>query len=104
MVKWGNFSFCFIYIVPIHPKNHLNTSNTLCPLPNLLRSVRVIHLDRPEVQALDERLGSGDLVAIVHVDQQRNVEVAVADVADDRGDQPGLRDVGGGRGNTLGQP
>ena len=41
----------------------------------------------------DEGLGARDLVRIVHVDQRRDVEIAVADMADDRRDQARRVDV-----------
>ena len=41
---------------------------------------------------------------VVHVDQQRQVEIAVADMADDRRDQLALGDVALGLGDAFGEP
>ena len=45
-----------------------------------------------------------DLGRIVHVDQQGEVEIAVADMADDRRDQPARGDVALRLGHAFGKP
>ncbi len=49
-------------------------------------------------------LGALDLVGVVHVDQQRQMEIAVADMAEDRRDQIELGDVALRFGDAFGQP
>ncbi len=60
--------------------------------------------DRAPHQAVVEVDGALQLVRVVRVDEDREVEVAVADVADDRGDQAGGVEVALGLGDRLGEP
>ena len=48
--------------------------------------------------------GRVDLLGIVDVHQHQHMEIAVADMADDRRDQPHLGDVGLGLGDAFGKP
>ena len=53
----------------------------------VLAGAGAVHGQRPLDQALGQILGALDLVGVVHVDQQREMEIAVADMADDRRQQ-----------------
>ena len=50
------------------------------------------------------RLGARHLGRVVEIDQEDQVEVAVADVADQRREQAGLGDVPLDRGDAFGEP
>jgi len=52
------------------------------------------HGDGAVGEAGGEGFGRVDLMAVAHVDERAHMEIAVADMADDRGDQAGLGDVG----------
>ena len=74
-----------------------------CPTPCSPVQVPSMASARSTSRSL-KRLGALDLVGIVHVDQQREVEIAVADMADDRRQQPALGDVALRLGDAFGQP
>src|SRR4029077_21266195 len=46
----------------------------------------------------------GDFVGVVHVDEQRQMKVAVADMADDRRQEPACGDVALGLDDAFGKP
>ena len=70
----------------------------------VLAGAGAFHGERALGQPLDEALGRGDLGRIVHVDQRADVEIAVADMADDRRDQSHLVDVAPGLDHAFGKP
>ncbi len=70
----------------------------------VLAGAGALHLDRPDDHSGHQLPGAHELIGIVRVDQHDRVEVAVADVADDRRHEPRLLDVGPGQENALGQP
>ena len=53
---------------------------------------------------VDERLGARDFVGVVHVDRMRQVEIAVADMADDRRERAGFGDVALRLDDAFGEP
>src|SRR5947209_3105164 len=59
----------------------------------VLARAGAVHADGPKVEAPDELVGALDLARILHVDHDRQVEIAVADVTDDRRDEPAPGDV-----------
>src|SRR5215468_362831 len=75
------------------------------PLANpVLAGTGSFHGQRAIDQAVQQAVGTRDLVTVVHIDQQRQVEVAIADMTEDRRDQVGLGDVALGRGDAFGEP
>src|SRR4051812_4529968 len=59
--------------------------------------------DRASYEAVVERNRAGAFVRVVGVDQDREMEIAVAHMADQRSQQRGLREVALGLGDRLGQ-
>ena len=70
----------------------------------VLAGAGAVHRERAGDQPLVQRLGAGDLVGVGHVERHGEVEIAVADMAHDRRDQPALGDVALGRGHAFGEP
>ena len=60
----------------------------------MLAGAGPVHAQSPQVQPRDEVFCQRDVLRVVHVHQHRGVVIAVADMADDRRDQPHLGDVG----------
>jgi hypothetical protein len=69
----------------------------------VLAGAGAAHGDRPVDQPGVGGLGTLELVRIVRVEQEEQVKVAVADMADERCQQPCLFDVGLGLDDALGQ-
>src|SRR5580658_10090615 len=70
----------------------------------MLAGAGAVHGQRTLDQALRQRLRASDLVGVVHVDEQRQMEVAVADMADDRRQEPALGNVALGLDDAFGKP
>ena len=70
----------------------------------VLSGAGAVHGDGAGDQALIERRGARDFVRIVRVEHHVDMEVAIADMADDRRQQPLLLDVLAGLGDALRQP
>ena len=59
----------------------------------MLAGAGALHGERPLDQAVDEGLAGRDFRRIVHVHERLDMEIAVAHMADDRGDEPGRLDI-----------
>ena len=70
----------------------------------VLAGTGAIHRQRPLDQAFEEGMDALDLCFVVHVDQQSDVEITVADMADDRRQELAVGNVALGRGQAFGEP
>src|SRR5215475_11216088 len=70
----------------------------------VLARARALHGQRAVHQAFAQRLGARRLVGIAQVDQQREMEIAVADMAENRRHQPALGNVALRRRDAFGKP
>ncbi len=71
---------------------------------SVLAGAGSLHADRAIAEALDEGQRSRHLLRVRRVDHQRDMEIAVADMADDRRDKAGRLDVLLGLDHAIGEP
>src|SRR5258708_29049251 len=69
----------------------------------VLAGAGAVHADGPKIEPSDEFAGTLDLAGILHVDHDRQMEIAVADMTEDRRNQPGPRDILHGLADAIGQ-
>ena len=70
----------------------------------VLAGARAAVLERPAHDAVVELHAARDVGGVVAIDEQRDVEVAVADVAEDRAGEAVLVEVGARAQDGVGQP
>ena len=70
----------------------------------VLAGAGAVHRQRPLHQAFEEQLHARDFRLVVEIDQNADVEIAVADVTDDGADQLARGNVALGFGDAFGKP
>src|SRR6185312_3391668 len=70
----------------------------------MLARAGAVHGDRPHVEAGDEGFRRLDLLRVLGVEQQRHMEIAVADMTDDRAYEAVLGNIDLGRLYAFGKP
>jgi hypothetical protein len=70
----------------------------------VLTRAGTVHRQRPLDQTLGQCFGAFDLIAIIHVAQQRQMEVAIADMTDNRRQETARLDVELRFGHAFGEP